>query len=250
MPGLLCALVAPVAFTGTAAAGTGNQGALRRLLVSDMTKPSERLPAGVPTYFNWATHPVVTPISTPSRDRAFTAWGELYRCAGAPTVGRAAVQIRRLQAWVLDRGARQWRLIQSSSALHGDAFPADFSGPARPARYVATPTLTTDKPVTGHNFHFWPGPGRVALGVDDVAAVTVALQARLAPSDPQGRTAPCMVASAGADAWTSVDGNTGNDGVGTGRFKVVGRGWQQFTMTTASPSTLQQVGAPALAPVS
>lgn len=246
---LLCSLLGLLAFSATAAART-NRGALRRLLVSDMSQPSQWLPAGVPTYFDWATHPRVRPVPKPSRYHAFTAWGQLYRCAGTRSAGSAAVQLKDMQAWVLLRGARRWRRIQNSSALHGDAFPASFSGPTLPARYVATRAMTTDRPVAGHNFHFWPQQGRVSLRAARVTAVTVSMQARLAPADPRGHRAPCLVLSAGADLWTSLNapgGDDTNQDVGIGRFKRVQHGWRLFTMTTASARTLARAGAPALA---
>jgi hypothetical protein len=215
-----------------------------------MSKPSERLPEGVPTSFDWSTHPRVRGVVSRSGFHAFTAWGQLYQCAGSRPVGNQAVELRRLQTWVLFRGARRWRRIQLASEMHGDAFAEDFSGPTLPARYLATPAATIDRPVAGHNFHFWPLGGRVSLNASRVAAVVVALEARLARSSAPGRPAPCRVLSAGGDLWTSVTAQPGaaNQDVGIGRFKRVQRRWRVFTMTTAPARLLRRVPVPSIAP--
>ena len=61
----------------------------------------EGLPEGVPTSFDWARHPRARPIDRTGGFRAFTAWGQLYQCAGTPATPDASVYLRDLQAWVL-----------------------------------------------------------------------------------------------------------------------------------------------------
>ncbi len=230
--------------TATAAATS----AVNRLLVSDMSQPSEKLPQGVPTWYDWATHPRVHAVSSPGSFRAFTAWGQLYQCAGTTASSRETVQLRDMQTWVLPRGSSTWRQIQSSSQLQGAAFAEDFNGPTVAAHYVARASGTSVKPVARHNFHFWPNTGRVSLRPQSVAAIVVAVQARL---QPQGGAAPCLVLSVGGDLWRSMTAEPGGDSssdVGIGRFKRVDRRWRLFTMTTASTSTLDRVPLPGIAP--
>src|ERR1700755_1243078 len=80
-------------------------GALSRLLLSDMSQPSERMPQGVPSWYDWAGHPRVRQVKSPRSYRAFTAWGQLYQCAGTSATRGEGVQPRDMQAWALPRGA-------------------------------------------------------------------------------------------------------------------------------------------------
>jgi hypothetical protein len=225
-------------------------GALNRLLVSDMSQPSERLPQGVPTWYDWAGHPRVHPVASPRSYRAFTAWGQLYQCAGTSTSADEGVQLRDLQAWVLLRGSSTWRRIQFSSEMQGAAFAEDYDGPSVAAHYVAKASGTAVKPVARRNFHFWPSTGRVSLRPAQVAAVVVALQARLQPQSA-GPMAPCLVLSVGGDLWRSLrvpPGASNSADIGIGRFKRVQRRWRLFTMTTASTELLDRAPLPAIAP--
>lgn len=222
-----------------------------RLLLSDMSQPSQRLPAGVPLWYDWAEHPRVHGISGVMRTfRAFTAWGQLYQCAGAFSTPGAAVELRSLQAWVLLRDSPQWRRIQFTSDLGGAAFPEDYAGPTVAGRYSPSPTGTSAELVPGRNFHFWPSAGRVSLNASDVEAVTVAVEARLAPTrDPSAK--PCLVLSVGGDMWRSLDvpaGGSASGDVGIGRFKQVDRNWRLFTMTTASAALLRRRLLPPMSP--
>jgi hypothetical protein len=221
-----------------------------RLLVSDMSDRSERLPAGVPGWYDWAAHPRTHSLAPLRHFRAFTAWGQLYQCADAPRTPGATVELRDLQAWVLFRGATAWRRIQFSSDLGGAAFAEDYAGPTVAGRYSPSATGTSAQLVSGHNFHFWPDAGRVSLNASDVAAVTVALEARL-QSTPARSAAPCLVLSVGGDMWRSFTAAAGGDSsgdVGIGRFKQVVNRWRLFTMTTASSAVLHRTPLPPIAP--
>jgi hypothetical protein len=225
--------------------------ALNRVLVSDMSEPSEKLPQGVPTSFDWATHPRVNAAVIPRSFSAFTAWGQLYQCAGTSAPRATTVQLRDLQTWVLPRGSSQWRRIQYSSAMQGAAFAEDYEGTTVAAHYVATALGTTVRPVVArHNFHFWPSTGRASLRPAQVSAVVVAVQARLkAPS--RASATPCLVLSVGGDLWRSLTAESGagnTTDLGIGRFKRVARRWRLFTMTTASTTALARAPLPSLAP--
>ena len=225
--------------------------ALNRVLVSDMSQPSERLPQGVPSSFDWASHPRVHSVAAARSFRAFTAWGQLYQCAGTSASGAGPVQLRDLQTWVLPRGSSRWRRVQYSSEMQGAAFAEDYEGPTVAAHYVATTSGTTVRPVARHNFHFWPSSGRASLSPAQVAAVVVAVQARLQPQPPRSSEAPCLVLSVGGDLWRSLGAEPGSGNttdVGIGRFKRVEKRWRLFTMTTASTTALDGAPPPSLAP--
>jgi hypothetical protein len=231
----------------TKAAATG---ALNRVLVSDMSQPSERMPQGVPAWYDWATHPRVHAVTSARSFRAFTAWGQLYQCAGTSASRRETVQLRDMQTWVLLRGSNAWRRIQSSSELQGAAFAEDYAGPSVPADYVAKANGTAVRPVARRNFHFWPSSGRVSLDPARVAAVVVAVQARLL-TRPTGPAQPCLVLSVGGDLWRSLraePGGSNSADIGIGRFKRVERRWRLFTMTTASAELLDRVPLRDIAP--
>jgi hypothetical protein len=189
-------------------------------------------------------------VASPRTFQAFTAWGQLYQCAGTPASSRETVQLRDLQTWVLPRASKTWRRIQSSSAIQGAAFAEDYAGPTVPARYVASPTGTAVRPVSHHNFHFWPSSGRVSLRPTQVAAVVVAVQARL-QRQPPASAAPCLVLSVGGDLWRTLrvePGGSASADIGIGRFKRVQRQWRLFTMTTASTALLARSPLPGIAP--
>lgn len=224
--------------------------ALNRLLVSDMSQPSEKLPQGVPTWYDWATHPRVHPVATPSRFHAFTAWGQLYQCAGTSGARGDSVQLRNLQAWVLPKDSTTWQNVQATSELQGAAFAEDYVGASVPAHYVAKDSGTAVTPVARHNFHFWPSSGRVSLRPAQVLGVIVAVQARLRTRAARSAP-PCMVLSVGGDLWRSLRVQPGGDNsadVGIGRFKRVESRWRVFTMTTASDAVLDRAPLPYIAP--
>ena len=221
-----------------------------RLLLSDMSAPSERLPQGVPTSFDWARYPRARPIDRTGGFRAFTAWGQLYQCAGTPATPNASVYLRDLQAWVLFRNSPTWRRIQSSSDIAGASFADDYAGPTLPGRYSPSSFGTSAQLISGHNFHFWPSSGRVSLDASDVVAVTVALQARL-DGKPARVATPCLLLSVGGDMWqslTATPGGSSSADVGIGRFKLVKSRWRLFTMTTAPAGLLHQDPLPPVAP--
>ena len=202
-----------------------------------MTAPHEARPHGVPASYDWAAGPRARRAAPPADFRAFTAWGQLYRCANAPFDPDDTVQVRDVQTWLLvgDR----WRRVQRSSSLGGSAFAEDYARPPVAAKVVARGADGTRvRMVDGYNFHFWPGRGRVAFDPARVRDVAVVARAR---TIPHGAAAGCFVLSIGADYWRSrtSPGGPGNvSDAGIGRFKLVGRRWRAFGMTTASARTL------------
>jgi hypothetical protein len=225
------------------------------LLERDMSRPSEERPSGVEQGVDWAAGPRVNPgTAAASSFKAFTAWGQLYACAGrrddeAGRMGEDVVELRGLEAWALPRGGGDWKRIQASSSLAGRAFREDYRGNVSvpPRTYARNARGTTVSLLEGHNFHFWPGAGRAALDVQEVAAVAVAAHARQRPAEA-AKPLPCTVLSMGADYWrdrtSAWSGSRNNVDAGIGRFKRLDRRWRLFTMTTASPALLRQKPVP------
>lgn len=224
---------------------------LRHLLTSDMTAPSEDAPQGVPSTYDWSMHPRVGRLTSLARFDAFTAWGQLYACANATIDPRTRIQLAHLQTWVLLRNAHTWKRVQATSDIQGAAFPENYVGaPVAATSLDSTAVGTSVQMRPGYNFHFWPAAGRTALRATDVAAVVIAVVARLAPDGSDQSPHPCLVLSVGGDMWTSTSAaavpdefhDTGD--VGIGRFKRVRRRWRLFTMTTASRALLQRYPVP------
>jgi hypothetical protein len=222
-----------------ARAARPSAGKVAQMLTADMTTQNKVLPHGVPPWYDWAKGPRPRRVAPPADFSAFTAWGQLYRCADSAFDADDTIQMRDLQTWLLVDG--RWRRVQRSSALGGSAFAEDYARPSVAARVVARRASGTRVRMReGYNFHFWPGRGRVALDprrVGDVAVVVSARRIR------HGASAGCFVLSVGADYWRSRTASAGATNVsdaGIGRFKRVGRRWRAFSMTTASADTLSR----------
>ncbi len=204
------------------------------LLASDMSERSEVLPHGVPLRNDWARHPRAgEPVGVPGFS-AFTAWGQIYRCAGSRAEA-PPVELRDLQAWAYYPGDG-WVRLQRSSHLSGGAYAEDFhrnrSVPALIRK--ADSTATVVKLRAGYNFHFWPRGGRVTLRRAKATAYVVSMRARYAAP---ALASDCAVLSVGADFWRTATApfagsGTNNVDAGIGRFKRVSRDWRVFTMTT------------------
>ena len=86
------------------------------------------------------------PPRAPRRDsgrfHAFTAWGQLYQCAGTSGARGDGVQLRRPADLGAARGVDHLAARPVTSELQGAAFAEDYDGPTVPAHYVATDSGT------------------------------------------------------------------------------------------------------------
>jgi hypothetical protein len=219
---------------------------VQQLLLADMSGGSEALPHGVPRTYDWATHPRVKPITVARSFRAFTGWGQLYRCAQSTRPPVRAVEFRGMESWAFLKSSHRWTLLQRSSELSGASYPEDFKGRTTSAIVVRrNDRRTTVRLRSGYNFHFWPSGSRAALRAADTMAVAVVARARFVPG--VDRTPPCAVLSMGGDFWRTGSvgvgaGNTADAGIG--RFKRVGARWRAYTMTSASRALLDRYPLP------
>jgi hypothetical protein len=209
-----------------------------RMLPSDMTAPGEVRPHGVPPSYDWANGPRPRRSAPPADFTAVTAWGQLYRCAGAPADRDDTIELRDLQLWTLIGG--RWKQAQQPSVVDGSSFPESYMGRPVAARVVARGrTSTSVRMRAGYNFHFWPGTGRVRFDARKVQALAVIVTARRIA---HGRASGCVALNVGADYWRSISapaaGSANANDAGIGRFKRVTRRWRAFSMTTASAQTL------------
>jgi hypothetical protein len=219
-------LLAALAFFAlTAPAAAAPVVSMDTMLAADMAQPHEVLPHGVPTYWAWAKNAFVSPPA-PADYSAFTAWGQVYRCANAPHDPDDVIEIQGLQTWELDQSG--WHQYQASSDITGVAFPEDYSRAQIPADIRARSGNWLKVRMTeGYNFHFWPAT-RAPFGAS-VQTVVVLVRARLIA---YGVKANCVGLSVGGDYWQTVADPLANvTGAGVGRFKRVEGGWRVFSMT-------------------
>ena len=179
----------------------------------------------MPSYWDWARTPFVSPPA-PAGYSAFTAWGQLYRCASAPHDPDDVIEIQGLQTWELDRSG--WHQYQAGSELTGVAFPEDYTRAQVAADVVARRGNWLKVRLTdGYNFHFWP-TARAPFG-PSVQTVVVLVRARLIA---YGARANCVGLSAGGDYWQTLTAPYPSvTGAAVGRFKRVEGGWRVFSMT-------------------
>ena len=212
-------------------------GVLSALMLTDMGRPGEARPHGVPATYDWAGHGRRRPI--PRRGyAAFIPWGHLYNCASSHVATREPVELRNLDGWVLRRSTGSWTAVRRSSELSGGAFPERYAGQTLAPNIVRQDGMSTVVRLTPeHNFHFWPAQGRASVPSTDIQAIAVTVRARFVH-----RTNACAVLGVGGDLWRTVSQRSGGPGnvtdVGIGRFKRVDARWRAFTMTTASAALL------------
>jgi hypothetical protein len=214
-------------------------------IAQDMALPGEEHPEGVPHNNGWGDKPRLGLGNAPGGFSAIQSWGQLYLAENAPSPQGAAVELKDLHVWLLDRVDHRWRLIQSSADVDGAAYREDFAGDqhvaARTYRAADGGTVATMTP--GMNYHFWTTDGRKAIDPSRVGGLVVTLKARLVPDpaadppDPRWTRAD-LVLSVGADYWLNTtakwDNLKTNNDAAIGRFKRVRPCWRSFTMTTLS----------------
>jgi hypothetical protein len=86
LPAALAAAVLLIATPSASAFGYANLRAAFTM-VTDMARPSEVLPHGVPLTMDWAAHPRVAAGNDATGYAAFIPWGQLYECS----TGRVAI---------------------------------------------------------------------------------------------------------------------------------------------------------------
>ena len=218
----------------------------------DSTLPGEGYPSGVPSYYDWATKPILGyGNNVPSGWNAFTAWGQLYVEQGwnPPANGNTRVQIGALDAWYLSKSTNKWVLLQHADQVSGAAYVEDFANDANKIADIRDESANgggiSVTAGNGYNFHFWTSRATLP-DTSDIAGVYTRFQSRLILADSSGvddRDSTRYLASDGADYWRSLYSGwasdwSNNGGVASGRFKFVTNNWQDFAMSTLTPEQL------------
>lgn len=223
-------------------------GADIQAIAADMQLGSEEHPHGV-IHKSYGNKPRLNMGNDPRGFTAIQGWGQLYASDQAGPDRSAAVELKDMRVYLLERSTRRWKLMQASAGVSGAAYREDFAGDdhVQARTYQAADGGTIATLIPGRNFHFWTTTGRAAIDPGDVAGLFVVLQARLVP-DPNAAAGEHWreqhyVLSVGVDYWRDKsvawhDWKT-NDDAGIGRFKRVLPCWRDFTMTTLSAAQLK-----------
>jgi hypothetical protein len=228
------------------------------LLQVDSTMPDEQIPHGVPSYFDWYSHPVVHDAADSHGYAYANPWGQVYDVATGNPLPRDRVEIRDLQMWVLSKSTGQWAALYASPpTISGALYPESYSGSAigasidgttAPGSIIASPNLRWDGSlVTGYQLHFYPQAARVAIDPTNVVAVAVAARVRLARTNPASSQYPGLLANVGADFWACATGCSTGSGSGEGRMVTVKGDWRVITYTTETVAQIQTNPLPPIA---
>lgn len=239
---------APADPSGSDVVTTG-AGPAVQVFIDDMAGDAEGVPAGVPDGYDWK-YASRMGLGIDNTNRPYVnAWGHLYPAEGTTPPPNCRVEIRDIGASAVGADG-VWRLVQSSTAVDGAAFPASYQGDNGTAdvRTTADGASSIGRPPGGFNHHFWPTGDRGLLP-SSLAGIATHFKARLAPA--AGQVDDCDQAeyllAASADYYGAVNGYAPVLGdVAIGRFKTVEREWRWFTMAT--PTSAELLANPPFAP--
>jgi hypothetical protein len=213
-----------------------------------MQGQNEGNPHGVPLSYDWALGPVIEMGNNPDGWQAITSWGALYEAAEGNPATNTRVNIRNMQAYLLQKSSGKWLLLQNTSEPTGAAYIENFSGDANKPADVRTEADGTISATAGggYNFHFYP-ENRASINPNDVGGIVVVVQARLIvadPSKPDDRNIARYLLGSGADYYPALTGSwpgnaDHNPGVAIGKMKYVQSDWRSFSMTTMTQAQLQ-----------
>jgi hypothetical protein len=218
-------------------------------IVSDMKRPHDAAPHGVPKHYSWAKGPEVGMGNNPKNFKAMIAWGQLYEAEQGNPALNTRVQIRNIKSYILSKKNQKWRLLKSSAGVDGSAYREDFAGDVNksPDVRVKSDGSISTKAGNGYNYHFWSKNGRSTISPDDLGGIFTTCQARLIvdnPRKPDDRKKAKYILSMGGDYWLNLaakwDNFKTNGGIGMGRFKYVTTNWQAFNMTTLPEAELRR----------
>ena len=222
-------------------------------ILSDMQGSHEGRLSGVPDSYDWAKRPRLGMGNKPGSFRALTAWGQIYREAGAAVPANTRIEIRNMKAYILHKSDNKWHKVQESVGVEGGAYVEDFAGDksiAPDARKEPSGSVSV-KLTPGYNYHFWPAAGRATFDPNDLAGVYVTYQARLIlnnSSATDDRAQARFLAGAGGDYWlnATAQGNNfkTNGDFAIGKMKLVTKKWRTFNAITLSADQIRSAPPP------
>jgi hypothetical protein len=235
-----------VSSSSSGGGGSSNPG-LAAQIANDMQGSNEDHPHGVPLSYDWANGPVVEMGNNPNGWQALTAWGVIYVGAEGNTATNTRVNIRNVEALLLQKSTGKWLLLQNTNTPDGAAYLEDFSGDSnKPAdiRRESDGTISVTAG-GGYNFHFYPS-NRASINPNDIGGIVTFFEARLIvgnTSKPDDRSIAHYLGSAGADYYPALTGGwpgnlSYNPGVAVGKMKYIESAWRSFCMTTMTQAQL------------
>jgi hypothetical protein len=218
-----------------------------QLFIDDMNIPNAVKPMGIRA--DWASKPRVGLKQIPEGWSTAIMWGQIYAGQPGNPAQNVRVQIRDCALWMLSRKDGSWHLLSHAVTSEGAAYREDFAGDVSiPAavRKESDGSIAV-KLVAGHNYHFWPASGRVAVVPADIEGMASCFFARLVVDDatkPDDRDQARLVGSCGGDYWRSTDAAwksdySNNGDWAIGRFKVLTKDWQPITCCTVGGDVLR-----------
>jgi len=157
------------------------------------------------------------------------------------------IQMRDMSVFIKSRSTGKWSEILDSDSYNGiqcDPGSNYYHCPQQ-AQVNFEDGSASSLPVSGLNLHGWWG-SRASIDSGDIAAVVVALQARLTADTNRGaddRHKAKYLIHVGADYYpANAPPPEGLPPVGISRAKAVTNDWQTFVMTTFSDVGLQEPG--------
>lgn len=222
-------------------------------ILSDMQGSHESRLSGVPDSYDWAKGPRLGMGNNPGRFRALTAWGQIYREAGAAVPANTRIEIRNMKAYILHKSDNKWHKVQDSKGVEGGAYVEDFAGDKSIAPDIRKePSGSVSVKLTpGHNYHFWPTGGRANFDPKDLVGVYVTYQARLIlnnPSATDDRHLARFLAGAGGDYWLNATAQSNNfqanGDFAIAKMKLVTKNWRAFNAITVGADQLRSAPPP------
>ena len=178
-------------------------------------------PAGVPYDFDWQLRGIThNGLTRPPDVTAITGWAQVFVTNGHPA---ARVWAKNIRVWARTAAPgqrRAWHLLQSSDAVSGAIYSADYAGD------VSTPQ--GKQPIAldnGKAWHFYPEHrAKLPLHMD---GLVVSFQGRCTPDKS-------ALMGCGADYWQSLqapwdDGRT-NPPLGCGGLRFADARWRTFSV--------------------
>ncbi len=258
--------------TTTCAGGTEIPNSLEQVLSdSDVTLEHEGRPHGVPTSYDWYSHPIrheltTTPADVLDRYHAMVGWGQIYEDDQGSKSVNTRVQLRNFQTWYHLRdptgaGAADWLLAGPGvvnvpdAAWYNEDFATDISHQSDhtalgPDMGGGVSALPGDSNV----FHFYPH-GREPVGMRNVDAVFTTAEMRLIRANaalPDDCNKARFMADMGVDVYESESDSPGiAPAIAQGRFRYVTKDWQWFSVIDSpngnDPAWLDEHPPPPLA---
>lgn len=171
----------------------------------------------------------------------------MYEAAEGNPVTNTRVNIRDMQAYILQKSSGKWLLLQNTSTPDGAAYLEELSGDSNKPANIRHESDGSISVTAGgsYNVHFYL-QNRASINPNDIGGIVTLFEARLIVGNtslPDDRSVAKYLAGSGGDYWPSVSGglpgnSDTNPGIACGKEKYVQQNWRSFAMTTMTQAQL------------